>query len=902
MNKRRAVLAGVGLVLVIAAGLLSPSHALGAEPADSLRAGPEARCDGSFAPPRAMRGAERGILDPFSPGARLGTCDGRHREPFLAASEPRAVRLVPATGVTLIVPDEYETIQAAIDAAAPGDTVYVRAGTYFEHVVVDKQIVLQGQDADSTIIDGGGSGPVVELSADGVTIQGFTIQHGGMGAPWEWDPTWCGLRTSSVQYARIADCRLTGNAVGMLLSGFSYGTIERCLLSDNHRGIVTYCAPEPDAMSENCYNYIVNNVFSLNTISAIYFTHDPYDGSNLIQGNTIAHNGIGIIMWYAWDNDISHNSFINNSGFAIAFDMCGCGGYRNIIHHNTFIDNNGGGIQAEESTGAPYGVNYWYSPALGVGNHWSDYTGTDADHDGLGDTAYVIPENGNDDLYPLMHPFVPADMNLDGIVNVFDIDPFVLALADPSAYRAQYLVPAALHGDCNYDGLLNAFDIDVFVYALINPGEAIVPPNNPPDAPSGPTPPDGAIGVAGPILRWTGGDPDTADFCVYDVYCEAGNPTPEVLVCASQTEPEWCAGTWQGDMTYYWRIVARDRHGTETAGPVWSFCTAEDVWTIDTVVSTAASDSAVALAMDRQEVPHVSYVGRYPHALHYARRTGDEWCVETLVASGVSRTQLSIAVDQYDVPHISYCAGGVWYGHRTESEWVIQQVDGSSTLHCALALDVDGRPHIAYVGGSRVLKYAHWDGSAWLIETIEGAAISKTAIACDSGGHPHICYRAGSAVKYAVGDGTSWTTATVYAGAGSIRACSLALTADDQPRVSFVDSAAETLNYAAKVGDGWTIETLATMPCSSIVADSSVRLDAFEQPHIACTLCDSGYGYGLFYLRRVGSDWAMELVDIVGASSLSLSLDSDGHPHVAYRKGYSGEVRYASRVPAVEGK
>ena len=63
--------------------------------------------------------------------------------------------------------------------------------------------------------------------------------------------------------------------------------------------------------------------------------------------------------------------------------------------------------------------------------------------------------------------FLLGDINCDGVVNAFDIDPFVLALTIPDAY-------AYLHGDCNWlcvcdvngDGYVDAFDIDPFVELL----------------------------------------------------------------------------------------------------------------------------------------------------------------------------------------------------------------------------------------------------------------------------------------------------------------------------------------------------------------------------------------------------------------------------------------------------
>jgi len=59
-----------------------------------------------------------------------------------------------------------------------------------------------------------------------------------------------------------------------------------------------------------------------------------------------------------------------------------------------------------------------------------------------------------------------GDLNCDGLVNAFDIDPFVLALVDPAAYEEAYPECDYQRADCNGDGSVDAFDIDVFVRVL----------------------------------------------------------------------------------------------------------------------------------------------------------------------------------------------------------------------------------------------------------------------------------------------------------------------------------------------------------------------------------------------------------------------------------------------------
>jgi parallel beta-helix repeat protein len=82
---------------------------------------------------------------------------------------------------TLVVPDDYLTIQGAVDASDSGATVFVRSGIYREHVSVNKSLSLVGEARETTTIDGNGVGTVVHVTANNVSVSGFRIQNGETG-------------------------------------------------------------------------------------------------------------------------------------------------------------------------------------------------------------------------------------------------------------------------------------------------------------------------------------------------------------------------------------------------------------------------------------------------------------------------------------------------------------------------------------------------------------------------------------------------------------------------------------------------------------------------------------------------------------------------------------------------
>ena len=125
---------------------------------------------------------------------------------------------VPAVGDTLLVPSEFATIQAAIDAAKDGDLILVAPGTYGEAInLLGKAIELRSELGSAvTVIDGKSLGSSVITCVNGesadTVIDGFTIR-GGTGT--------------------FLDPPFAGFSGGGMLNIDSSPTVQNCLFIDN---------------------------------------------------------------------------------------------------------------------------------------------------------------------------------------------------------------------------------------------------------------------------------------------------------------------------------------------------------------------------------------------------------------------------------------------------------------------------------------------------------------------------------------------------------------------------------------------------------------------------------------------------------------------------------------------
>ncbi|MBU0496440.1 MAG: right-handed parallel beta-helix repeat-containing protein [Candidatus Thermoplasmatota archaeon] len=261
----------------------------------------------------------------------------------------------------------YAVIQAGIDDADTGNTLTVANGTYFESIVIDETINLIGENKETTSIDyswmNETSNSIVTITADSVKLRGFTITGGDS----------------------IGD-----TDVGILLQSSNNTIIDNIidLQNDRHIGIKI-----------------------------------AYSNDNTVTSNTIRDDGTGILIEYSDHNTISNNTLSNfidqgihcyhgnfniisantltNCGCGMAFEFC----QNNIIYHNNLFSNT---QHANDNDN-----NKWDNDYPSCGNYWDDYTGTDANGDGIGDTPHNIPGGENQDRYPLMEPYGMTTLSLE---------------------------------------------------------------------------------------------------------------------------------------------------------------------------------------------------------------------------------------------------------------------------------------------------------------------------------------------------------------------------------------------------------------------------------------------------------------------------------------------------------
>jgi hypothetical protein len=228
----------------------------------------------------------------------------------------------------LRVPQDYPTIQAAIDAAAPGATVSVSSGTYFVSLTIGKSITLASQSgAAVTTLDGGRVGRVIFARGTGVesvSIVGFTIMNG------------LALESMSVPAA--------GSGSGVYLESLAGATLRDNVVRDNV-GCVGVGISALDVTIAIVHNEIVRNVQDSSCEGGDggggIMVRGGSAGPSLIASNAISANvvggyGGGIEIQDATavvrGNDIRDNDA--SSGGGISFDLAA-----GIVSDNLLIRN-----------------------------------------------------------------------------------------------------------------------------------------------------------------------------------------------------------------------------------------------------------------------------------------------------------------------------------------------------------------------------------------------------------------------------------------------------------------------------------------------------------------------------------------------------------------------------------
>jgi nitrous oxidase accessory protein NosD len=172
-------------------------------------------------------------------------------------------------------PGNHSTIQEAIFNATNGDTIFVfsESSPYYEHISIYKEITVIGENKDTTIIDGNGTGIIVTITEPDVIIKEFTIQNGYTGI--EVDGS---CDNVSIQHMIITDC----TEMGIDVNGFNefliieYNIIKNCKNASSYTG-TSYSKINHNSFENSEYGIVFNLWCNQNQIHFNNFLNNEKD-------------------------------------------------------------------------------------------------------------------------------------------------------------------------------------------------------------------------------------------------------------------------------------------------------------------------------------------------------------------------------------------------------------------------------------------------------------------------------------------------------------------------------------------------------------------------------------------------------------------------------------------------
>jgi nitrous oxidase accessory protein len=327
----------------------------------------------------------------------------------------------------------YRTVAAAVAAAAPHDTVRVRAGVYREPtIVVDRPLVLVGEAG--SVLDGEGVRALLDVVADSVTVTGFVLRDTGSSftddraALKVEKARFCVIEANhfenaffGIYLADVGDCLIRGNTLAASAeretvagNGIHLWYSARVRIEGNviggHRDGIYFEFVEDSEVTDND-----------STGNLRYGLHFMFSDGCHYRGNRFARNGAGVAVMYTRDVVMEENDFDHNWGTA-AFGLLlkditdsriegnrfrrnsvalyAEGANRLEVTGNDFLEN-GWAIQLmANSEQSVFEGNNFVANSFDVstnsrrtystfrGNYWDRYRGYDLDRNGTGDVPF----------------------------------------------------------------------------------------------------------------------------------------------------------------------------------------------------------------------------------------------------------------------------------------------------------------------------------------------------------------------------------------------------------------------------------------------------------------------------------------------------------------------------------